>query len=41
MLVGILSKPQGPAYLPPTGSGSRPVTGAGHPDEWAGVSTFP
>lgn len=37
MLVGILSEPQGPAYLPPTGT--RPATG-GHPDEWVGVSTF-
>ncbi|XP_012347575.1 pro-resilin-like isoform X2 [Apis florea] len=33
MLVGILSEPQGPAYLPPTGT--RPATG-GHPDEWVG-----
>ncbi|CAK9814522.1 resilin [Anthophora quadrimaculata] len=37
MLVGILSEPQGPPYLPPTGSGTRPTTGGGgHPDEWAG-----
>ncbi|XP_017788611.1 PREDICTED: pro-resilin-like [Habropoda laboriosa] len=37
MLVGILSEPQGSAYLPPTGSGPRPNTGgSGHPDEWAG-----
>lgn len=42
MLVGILSEPQGPAYLPPTGSGSRPAAGnGGHPDEWAGVSCQP
>lgn len=33
MSVGILSEPQGPAYLPPTGT--RPATG-GHPDEWVG-----
>lgn len=37
MSVGILSEPQGPAYLPPTGT--RPATG-GHPDEWVGVSSF-
>ncbi|XP_076234321.1 pro-resilin [Calliopsis andreniformis] len=39
MLVGILGEPQGPAYLPPTGTGARPATGGGgtgHPDEWAG-----
>ncbi|XP_076628670.1 pro-resilin [Colletes latitarsis] len=41
MLAGIFSEPQGPAYLPPTGSGPRPPTGGGggntgHPDEWAG-----
>ncbi|KZC09368.1 Pro-resilin, partial [Dufourea novaeangliae] len=39
MLVGIMSEPQGPAYLPPPGT--RPPTsggggGTGHPDEWAG-----
>ncbi|XP_076651811.1 pro-resilin [Halictus rubicundus] len=38
MLVGILSEPQGPAYLPP--QGTRAPTGGGgnvgHPDEWAG-----
>ena len=38
-LVGILSEPQGPAYLPPTATGARPTPAAGHPDEWAGVSS--
>ncbi|XP_033179447.1 uncharacterized protein LOC100740841 [Bombus impatiens] len=37
-LVGILSEPQGPAYLPPTATGARPAPAAGHPDEWAGVT---
>ncbi|XP_050493715.1 septin-2 isoform X2 [Bombus huntii] len=37
-LVGILSEPQGPAYLPPTATGARPAPAAGHPDEWAGDS---
>lgn len=36
--VGILSEPQGPAYLPPAGTGQRPAP-SGHPDEWAGVSS--
>ncbi|XP_017757874.1 PREDICTED: uncharacterized protein LOC108549128 [Eufriesea mexicana] len=42
-LLGILSKPQGSAYLPPTGSGTRPTTSGetgSHPDEWAGVSKY-
>ncbi|XP_078041499.1 pro-resilin [Augochlora pura] len=39
VLAGILSEPQGPAYLPP--QGTRAPTGGGsgnvgHPDEWAG-----
>ena len=38
LLVGILSEPQGPAYLPPAGTGQRPAP-SGHPDEWAGVSS--
>lgn len=44
MLAGILSEPQGPGYLPPTGPAVRPNTGGGntgHPDEWAGVSVTP
>lgn len=35
----ILSVPQGPSYLPP--SGGRPTGGGnGHPDDWAGVIIY-
>ncbi|XP_011497448.1 PREDICTED: pro-resilin-like isoform X2 [Ceratosolen solmsi marchali] len=36
MLVATWSKPQGPAYLPPSASPSAPRPQHGHPDEWAG-----
>ncbi|XP_017885727.1 pro-resilin-like [Ceratina calcarata] len=38
MPVGLLSSPQGPAYLPPAGQPrpNNPQPPGGHPDEWAG-----